>query len=193
MIVLCLMRCRPGDGGWPPVVVLQERATNHHKVRRLRAVRAERCWKRRACERVRCDPMKANESKPWMKCRNALDDIKSGSDTLARDEPGGCLSIGQVVSGMHAARARVWLLGGTWEPVVSRDGRPVDFVLRRIVSGKVSSGGSRERRIPDAGHRVGSADSSDEDPVMGLERSGRAVQRRPLVNHTKVVVGGING
>ena len=34
-----------------------------------------------------------------------------------RDEPGRCLSIGQVVSGMEVARAWSGLLHGTWEPV----------------------------------------------------------------------------
>jgi hypothetical protein len=198
MIGLFSMWCRAGDGGagrlfvrWPSVVALQEEATNHPKVLRSRAVGAERWGERRACERVRYDPMKANESEPQMKCRNSLDDIESGSSIWTCDEPGGCLFIGQVVSGMHAARARVRLLHGTWEPVVLRDDQLVAFGLRLAVSGKVSSGGSRERRIPVAGHRGGSSGSSVEGPVMGLERSGRAVQTRSLVNHE--VVGGANG
>lgn len=71
------------------MVALQEEATNHPKVRRSRAVRAERCGRRRVCERVRYDPMKANESKPQVTCRNASDDIKTELEPLARDEPGG--------------------------------------------------------------------------------------------------------
>jgi hypothetical protein len=71
------------------VVALQVGATNHRKVRRSRAVRAERYGKRRAFERVRCDPMKANESEPQVKCRNAFDDIKTGSASWVRDESGG--------------------------------------------------------------------------------------------------------
>lgn len=174
------------------MVVLQEGATNHPKVRRSRAVRAERCGKRRACERVRYDPMKANESKPWMTCRNLLDDIKSGSAWPTRDELGGSLLTAQVVSGMYAARAWVRLLHGTWEPVVLRDDQLVAFGLRLAVSGKVSSGRNCEGRIPVAGHRGGSSGSSVEGPVMGLERSGRAVQARLLGNHD-VCVGGANG
>ena len=74
------------------MVALQEEATNHPKVRRSRAVRAERWGKRRACERVRYDPMKANESEPQMKCRNALDDIKTGLCSLPGMSLGGaCL------------------------------------------------------------------------------------------------------
>ena len=46
----------------PSVVALQEETTNHPKVRRSRAVRAERWGKRRAEEHVRYDPMKARTS-----------------------------------------------------------------------------------------------------------------------------------
>lgn len=117
-----------------------------------------------------------------MKCRKALDDIKTGSWSSPRDKSGGCLFIGQAVSGIYAARARVRLLHGTWEPVVSRDDLPVAYGPRLIVSGKVPSGRSREGRIPVVGHRGGPSGSSDESSVMGLERSGRAIQARLLVN-----------
>ena len=33
----------------------------------------------------------------------ATDDIETGLDEMARDEPGGCLLTGQVVSGMEVA------------------------------------------------------------------------------------------
>jgi hypothetical protein len=185
------MRCRVRDGGRPSVVALQEEATNRPKVRRSRAVRAERWGKRRACERVRCDPLKANVSEPRTKCRNALDDIETKFYPLTWDEPGGRLFTGQVVSGMNAARAWVRLLHGTWEPVVPRDGQPVVFDLRLAGYGRSPSGRNREDKSTDAGHRGGSSGSSDESSVMGLERSGRAVQARRLGNH--VAVGGANG
>lgn len=127
--------------------------------------------------------MKANESEPQVSCRKALDGIKTGALSLSRDESGGCLFIGQTVPGMDAARARVRLLHGTWEPVVSRDGRPVAYGLRSVVSGKAPSGRSREGRVPVVGHRGGPSGSSGEGPVMGLERSGRAIQARLTVNH----------
>lgn len=38
---------------------------------------------------------------------------------MLRDEPGGGLLIGQVVSGMKAARAQFGRPCGTWEPVAS--------------------------------------------------------------------------
>jgi hypothetical protein len=187
------MQCRIGDGGRSSVVALQEGATNHRRVRRSRAVRAERCGKKRACERVRCDPMKANESKPSLTCRNVVDDIKSGFACVARDEPGGFLSTAQVVSGMEVARAWVRLLYGTREPVVPRDGQPVVCDLRLTGYGRIPSGRNREDKSTDAGHRVGPSDSSGEGPVMGLERSGRAVQTRLLGNRDVVVVGGTDG
>jgi|SRR5665213_168646 len=179
-----------GDGGRSSVVAVQAEITNHPQAAAVKSRGGERCGKRRAFERVRYDPMKANESKPLRTCRNALDDIKTGYVSLSRDEPGECLLIGQVVSGMEAARAWVRLLDRTWEPVVLRDDQLVAFGLRLAVSGKVSSGRNREGRIPVVGHRDGPSRSSDEGPVMGLERRGRAIQTRLLGNHE--VVGRAN-
>jgi hypothetical protein len=186
-----LMRRCAGDGGRSSVVVLQEGATNHPKVRRSRAVRVERWGKSRVFERGRCDPLKANVSEPQMKCRNLLDDIKSGYVTWTCDELGGSLLTAQVVSGMYAARAWVGLLHGTWEPVVSRDGQPVAHGLRLAGYGRNLSGRNREDESTDAGHRGGPSGSSGKGSVMGLERSGRAVQAKLLGNHE--VVGGTNG
>lgn len=93
---------------------------------------------------------------------------------------------------MKAARAWVRLLCGTWEPVVPPSGRLVVFDLRPIVSGRAPNGSGREGRIPGAGHRGGPSGSSDEGPVMGLERSGRTIQARLLVNRNKIV-GGARG
>jgi hypothetical protein len=52
-------------------------------------------------------------------------DIKTGAVKWRRDEPGGCPLIGQVVSGMEAARARsaasAWNVGRrmpTWLPAL---------------------------------------------------------------------------
>jgi hypothetical protein len=173
------------------VVALQGEATNRPQAAAVKSRGGERCGKRRAFERVRCDPVKANESKPLMTCRKARDDIETGLVFCARDEPGECLLIGQVVSGMEAARAWVRLLDRTWEPVAPRDDRTVAYGLRLVVSGKVSSGRNREGRIPVVGHRDGPSRSSDEGSVMGLERRGRAIQTRLLGNHE--AVGGANG
>lgn len=173
------------------MVALQGEAANHRKVRRLRAVRAERCGKRRANECVRCDPVKANVSEPQRTCRNLVNDIKTRFVILAWDEFGGCLLIAQAVSGMDVARAWVRLLYGTWEPVVLRDGEPVVCDLRLIVPGRAPSGRNRKGSRTDVGHRGGLSGSSVEGPVMGLERSGRAIQAGLSVNHE--CVGGAGG
>lgn len=47
---------------------------------------------------------KTSESDPLMTCRKAgIDDIETGLDEMAREEPGGSLLIGQAVSGMEVA------------------------------------------------------------------------------------------
>ena len=63
---------------------------------------------------------KANASDPLMTCRKLSDDGKTGLASLARDQSGGCLLTGQVLSGMKVARAWSGLRCGTWEPVVPR-------------------------------------------------------------------------
>ena len=50
-----------------------------------------------------------------MKCRKRSDDIETRVQLLPWDKPGGCLSIGLVVSGTKVARARFRLQCGTWE------------------------------------------------------------------------------
>jgi hypothetical protein len=165
------------------VVALQGEVTNHPKVRRSRAVRVECCGERRVFECVRCDPMKVNESERQVWCRNVRDDIKTGPGSLVWDEPAGCLFIDRVVSGVYAARAWVRLLYGTWEPVVSWGDRLVVSDMRLVVPGKVPSGGNRKELCIDAGRRGGPSGSSVEGPVMGLERSGQAIQARLTVNH----------
>jgi len=174
----------------PPWSPCRGRPQTTHKLLRLRAVVVSVVGEGVPLS-ASGDPMKANESEPLMTCRNAVDDIKTGYVSLSRDEPGGCLFIGQVVSGMEAARAWVRLLDRTWEPVVLRDDQLVASGLRLAVSGKVSSGRNREGRVPVVGHRGGPSRSSDEGPVMGLERRGRAIQMRLLGNHE--AVGRVNG
>ena len=63
--------------------------------------------------------------------------------------------------------------------------------LRLVGQGRTPSGRIRKEKSTDARHRGGPSGSSDEGPVMGLERSGRAVQTRLSVNHE--VVGGADG
>jgi hypothetical protein len=63
---------------------------------------------------------KASGSDPLMTCRKLMGGIETGPGVRVRDEPGGCLLIGQVVSGVEVARAWSGLRCGTWEPVVPR-------------------------------------------------------------------------
>ena len=58
---------------------------------------------------------KANVSEPLRTCRKRSDDIETRVQLLPWDEPGGCLLIGQVVSGTKVARARFRRRCGTWE------------------------------------------------------------------------------
>jgi len=171
----------------PSVTALQEEITNYRKVRRSRAARAERCGKRRAYECVRYDPMKPSESERLLRCQNARDDIKTRAASWTWDEPGGDLPTAQAVSGMEVARARVRLLCGTWEPVVSRETGSWSSDLRPLIPGKTPSDRNRKEPHPYARHRGGPSGCSDEGPVIGLERSGRTIQAKLTVNH---LVGG---
>jgi hypothetical protein len=53
-----------------------------------------------------------------MTCRKFMGDIKTGVAIRSRDGSGGCLLIGQAVSGIKVARAWSGHWCGTWEPVV---------------------------------------------------------------------------
>ncbi len=70
-----------------------------------------------------------------MKCRKRIGDIKTGEESLTRDESEGCLFIAQVVSGIEVARVWHWRLRGTWEPVV---------LILWSASGMFACGRSRE-------------------------------------------------
>jgi hypothetical protein len=186
------MWCCMRDGGagrvvvqWPSAAVLQEEAANHPELLRSRAVvvsvvgkvmlSAWQVW-----------ITKANASKPLMKCRKCISDIKTGAWVMFWDESGGCLSIGQMVSGIKVARAWSGLLCGTWEPVVPRPLATSDACigLRSFVAVRTSSSGNCEGERNCAGHGGGPTRSSDKGPVMGLERRGRVVLACLAVNHS---------
>jgi hypothetical protein len=109
------MRCCAGDGGWPSGTALQGEVSNHRRLLRSRAVVVSVAGKAHVMRQVGAE--KANVSEPLMKCRKRSDGIETGVQLLPRDEPGGCLLIGQVVPGTKAARARFRRQHGTWEPV----------------------------------------------------------------------------
>ena len=121
---------------------------------------------------------KTSESDPLMTCRKAgIDDIETGSDETARDEawrkpadwPGGVRHGG----GVSLVRASVRNVG-TCRPAPAGD--------QWRQHGPAAAGGRespkrliREGLSTDAGHRGGPDRSSDEGPVMGLERRGRVI------------------
>src|SRR3954447_24785349 len=104
-----------------------------------------------------------------MTCRKHKDDVKTGVESLPRDQRGGYPLTARVASGMKVARVRSWLEQGTWEPVAS--------MPREEPKWKPHEGQST-----DAGHRGGWARSSVEVPVMGMERRGPITQLRRGVN-----------
>ena len=177
------MRRCTGDGGRPSAIALQGEVANHRKVRRSRAVRAERCGKRRATEHVRYGPMKASESEPPTKCRNVLDGVETRPGGVAWDEPGGylfyCPGGARHIGGASAGQAPVRNMGTCR---LAGD-RLMASGLRPALPGKAPSGSDRKGRGPDARHRGGPPGSSDEGPVIGPERSGRAIQAKLTVNH----------
>ena len=54
-----------------------------------------------------------------MTCRKRMDDVKTGVESLSRDQRGGDPLTARVASGIKVARVRSWLEQGTWEPVAS--------------------------------------------------------------------------
>ena len=100
--------------------------------------------------------VKASETEPLLKCRNAVDDIRTGVGKWSRDEPEGYLSTALAVSGMKRARARSWLLHGTGEPVV------LESSPGWWGGESFPSGGNREGQSIGPGHRGGPSRSSDE-------------------------------
>jgi hypothetical protein len=161
---------------WPFTVALQGEAANHREVRRSRAGVLSVAEKARF-ERVRCGSRRRAEAIPPMKCRKRIDGIKTGVESLPRDQPGGSLLTGQVVSGMNGGasvvRALVWN-SGTCRP----DGTAGQWSgpgLRLVVWSENPKQLICEGESSDAGHRGGPTRISDEGPVMGLERRGRVV------------------
>jgi len=69
---------------------------------------------------------KASASELLRKRRKEMDGIETRESLRPWDEPGGCLLIGQAVSGVEVARAWSGLSCGTCEPVSRWGGRPVE-------------------------------------------------------------------
>ena len=134
---------------------------------------------------------KASESEPLMRRRKRIGDIKTGVESLLRDEPGGCLLIGQAVSGVKVARAWSGLLCGTREPVAPTgcSASGAVFSCGRSFQARTPSSGNCEGESSCAGHRGGPSRISVERSVIGLERRGRVVLAGLTINRR--LVGGV--
>jgi hypothetical protein len=172
---------------WPFAVALQGEAANHREVRRSRVGVLSVAEKAR-CQRVRCGSRRRAKAIPLMRRRKRIGDIETGVELLPRDEPGGCLLIGQVVSGVKVARAWSGLSCGTGEPVapMGRLASGAVVACGRSPGARTPSSGNCEGESSDAGHRGGPTRSSCEGPVMGLERRGRVVLASLAVNRLRV-------
>jgi len=150
--------CCTRDGGRPPEAAVQAEASNHPLLLPLREVVVRELGKGRA-RPGQVGTVESNASEPLMTCRKCRNGVKTGGESLLREQSGGDLFTAQAASGMKAARTRSRLLCGTWEPVT-----PMPREERK--------GKSPKRASTDAGYRDGATCSSAEGPVMGLERRG---------------------
>ena len=105
-----------------------------------------------------------------MKCRKVQDDVETRGNSLTWDESGGwpdCCPDGiRHEGGVTLNQAFVWNAG----------------TCRPDAKGEIQIGGPYEDESTDAGHRGGATRSSDEGPVMGLERRGRVILACSSVN-----------
>jgi len=112
-----------------------------------------------------------------MTCRNGMGDIRTGGGSNSWDESGGCLFIGQVVSGMKVARAQSGLSCGTWEPVASW-WRSVSGLLTCgwLLTGEPQAAGTVRGRVPrrstGADHPVVAAMPGNSGGAKGMGRPG---------------------
>ena len=172
---------------WPSAAAVQAEAANHRELLRSRAVVVSVAGKVAPLSAAGVDH-EGERKRTTDDVSKEKGDIETGDALESRDEPGGCLLIGQVVSGVEVARAWSWLLHGTWEPVAptGRSGQWCGSGLRSVAHGRTPSSGNCEGLSTGAGHRGGPSRSSGEGPVMGLERRGRVVRACSAVNRLRV-------
>ena len=90
-------------GWWSSAVALQGEAANRPELLRSRAVVVSVRGVRRAVSASGVGQEGERERSTDDVSKTARADIETGSDEMARDEPGGCLLTGQAVSGMEVA------------------------------------------------------------------------------------------
>ncbi len=118
---------------WPSAVAVQAEAANHPELLRSRAVVVSVVGEVAPLVR-QVWITKASVSEPLMKRRKEMDGIETRASFVSWDESGGCLLIGQAVSGVEVARAWSGLSCGTCEPAPRWGGRPVERLCLRLVA-----------------------------------------------------------
>jgi len=111
-------------------------------------------------------------SEASLRCRNWLDDIKTGGHNYSRNERIGRLLTGWGVSGIEMARSRFRRFGGT---AGTRNGD-----VKGACQVKKSEALSTNARFEGGPTRM-----SVEGPVMGMEQRGRIVPVAPASNLVK--------
>jgi len=107
--------CCTRDEVGPLEAAVQAEASNHPLLLPSREVVVRELGKGRGRPgQVRT--VESNASEPLMRCRKRRNDVKTGGESLPRDQSGGNLFTARAASGMKAARTRSRLLCGTWEP-----------------------------------------------------------------------------
>lgn len=107
--------------------------------------------------------VKTNESEPLMTDRSKFKRCQNhGLRWVHGISLGAGLYAADAASGLKVASARIGLTYGTSEPVAPM---PRETLKRP----------TRKSQSTEAGHRDGTARSSDEAPVMGVERRGRVI------------------
>ena len=142
----------------PLAAGLRRQAANHLELRWSRAIRGERQGKgtARLCQ---VGIGKTNASEPLMTRRKRRNDVKTGRQSLAREQFWGYPLTARAASGVKVASVRFRLVQATGEPVASMLREPSKWKPHKDLS-------------TDARHRGGPTRSSEEGSVMGLERRG---------------------
>ncbi len=171
----------------PPGSPYRAEIPNQRQVLRSRAVVLSVTWKRPANERVRCATRRRTRVNHCLRIETNNDGIETGVGPGPREklrmpekvclEPGGgpvcCLGGVRCIGGVTSSQAPAWnrrtCRPDTRQPRIGR--HPC-----LAAKGRTPSGKHRKGQSTDAGHRGGPACSSDEGPVMGLERRGRTGQ-----------------
>jgi hypothetical protein len=128
------------DGGRSSGAALQEEAPNHRGLRWLNGQRGERCGKG-VDHGVRYESGRRTTVNRRGSVEKNLDDVRTEDVPLPREKSGRSLRTAQTASGIKAARARLRLSCGTWEPAIP------------MLKGEAQAAGTARGRVPmrDAG------------------------------------------